>query len=142
MNSWKSLEIRSNFPDLEKVWKMEIKSEKMLKSLEFFSKLRQQVLYKWIFFSFWSNLIQSCLYISCLFEASIDHLLILITLSLETVLNFGSKKLNERCCVYFMLLFFFFWQVVHYLMDPYFGWLSAGMCTGSPISCYEKEFSY
>ena len=108
MNSWKSLEIRSNFPDLEKVWKMEIKSEKMLKSLEFFSKLRQQVLYKWIFFSFWSNLIQSCLYISCLFEASIDHLLILITLSLEKVLNFGSKKLNERCCVYFMLLFFFF----------------------------------
>ena len=23
-------------------------------------------------------------------------------------------------------------------MDPYFGWLSAGMYTGSPNSCYEK----
>ena len=36
-----SLEMCSDFPDVERVWKMEIKSEKMLKSFEFFSKLQQ-----------------------------------------------------------------------------------------------------
>ena len=48
----KSWNLLSNFPDLEKVWKMEIaeiKSGKMVKSLEFFSKL-WQVLYN--FFGF------------------------------------------------------------------------------------------
>ena len=105
VNSWKSLEICSNFPDVEKVWKMEIKSEKMLKSFEFFSKL-QQVLCKWIFFHFGQILSKSnlvCIF-PAFFEASIDHLLILITLSLEKVLNFGSKKLNKPCYVYFILL--------------------------------------
>ena len=55
--SWileKSWHLPSNFPDLEKVWEIEIKTGKMVKSLEFFSEL-QQVLYKWICFSFWSN---------------------------------------------------------------------------------------
>ena len=41
--------IFSNFPDLKKVSKMEIKSEKIVKKscIEFFSKLQQIVLYKW-----------------------------------------------------------------------------------------------
>ena len=41
--------IFSNFPDLKKVLKMEIKSEKIVKKscIEFFSKLQQIVLYKW-----------------------------------------------------------------------------------------------
>ena len=140
MNSWKSLEIRSNFPDLEKVWKMEIKSEKMLKSLEFFSK-QKFFTTSALLVNFFFILVKSYSILSVNFFSFLRSL-ILITLSLEKVLNFGFKKLNKPCCVYFMLLFFFFWQVVHYLMDPYFGWLSAGMCTGSPISCYEKEFSY
>ena len=40
----------SNFPDLEKVWKMEIKYGKIVKSLEFFflsSKLQQVLSRKW-----------------------------------------------------------------------------------------------
>ena len=37
----KVLKFASNFPDLEKVWKMETKSGKMVKSLDFFSKLQQ-----------------------------------------------------------------------------------------------------
>jgi len=47
----KSWNFPSNFSDPEKVWKTEIKSGKMVKSREFFSKL-QQVLYKWIFCRF------------------------------------------------------------------------------------------
>ena len=41
--------IFSNFPDLKKVSKMEIKSEKIVKKscIEFFSKLQQIVFYKW-----------------------------------------------------------------------------------------------
>ena len=41
--------IFSNFPDLKKVSKMEMKSEKIVKKScsEFFSKLQQIVLYKW-----------------------------------------------------------------------------------------------
>ena len=65
--SWilkKRLEICSNFPDLEKVWKMEIKSGKMLKSLVFFSKL-EQVLYNWIFFHFGQILLN----LVCIFPA-------------------------------------------------------------------------
>ena len=83
----------SNFSDLEKVWKIEMKSWKMVKSLKgfFFGKLHQ-VLSKWSFFV-WSNRIQSYLYIcskswkklcSCV---SLTSLLItykyLITVSLE-----------------------------------------------------------
>ena len=45
-----------------------------------------------------------CMIFLPFFKVSIDHLLILITLSLEKVFNFGSKKLNEPCCVYFSLL--------------------------------------
>ena len=89
-NSWNVI---SNFSDLEKVWKTEMKSSKMVKCLEgfFFWKL-QQVLSKWNFFV-WSNLIQSYLYVcseswkklcSCI---SLTSLLItykyLITVSLE-----------------------------------------------------------
>ena len=78
----KSWHLPSSFPDLEKVWKMEIKSGKML-----FAKL-QQVLYilQVKFLSFWLNLIQSRLYVcsaswneklcSCgfFFKVYIDHL--------------------------------------------------------------------
>ena len=56
---WKSWNLPSNFPDSEKVWKIGIKSRKVLKSLEFlFSSKLQQVLYKKIFFIL-SNLFQS-----------------------------------------------------------------------------------
>ena len=48
-----SLEFLSiNFPDMEKVWKTEIKSGKMGKSLEFFSKLQQPCFIRNYFFSF------------------------------------------------------------------------------------------
>ena len=62
LNSWKSFEIcLSNFPDLEKVWKMKIKFGKMVKCLNIFlfvlkataSALEVRC------FSCWSNLIQS-----------------------------------------------------------------------------------
>ena len=48
LNSWN---LPSNFPDLKKVFKIEVKSRKLVASLKFFffSKL-QQVLHKWIFF--------------------------------------------------------------------------------------------
>ena len=40
----KSLSLPSNFPDLENVWKIETKSGKMVKSLEFFFKATTGVL--------------------------------------------------------------------------------------------------
>ena len=50
----KSLEICSAiFQNMKKVWKMEIKSGKIVENLQFFSffsKLQQLVLYKWFFF--------------------------------------------------------------------------------------------
>ena len=45
----RSWNLPSNFPDPEKVWKIEIKSGRMLKSLEFFFSKLQQVLYKVVF---------------------------------------------------------------------------------------------
>ena len=51
-----------HFPVLQKVWKVELKSGKMLKSFEFYSKLQQAGFmcnfFFCNFFSFWSNLIQ------------------------------------------------------------------------------------
>ena len=79
LNSWKSLEV---CPAIFQTWK---KSGKMLKSLEFFfffSNLQQE-LYKWFFFSFWSNLIQSSpyvftaswkIFVPAFFKVCINHL--------------------------------------------------------------------
>ena len=50
----------SNFPNLEKVWRMETKSGKMVKSLEF---IFIGTASKGSFIFFWSNHIQSCPYI-------------------------------------------------------------------------------
>ena len=47
-----SSNLPSNFPDLEKVWKIEVKSWKLVKSLDIFFFFES-------FFLFWSNLIQS-----------------------------------------------------------------------------------
>ena len=54
----------NNFLDLEKVWKVEIKSGKMVKKLEFFSKLQQ------------AGFIQLSPYVCvpAFFKVSIDHL--------------------------------------------------------------------
>ena len=69
LNSWKSFEIcLSNFPDLEKVWKMKIKSGKMVKCLEIlfvcfesYSKcFRSEMFFVLVeCYSCWSNVIQS-----------------------------------------------------------------------------------
>ena len=40
----------SNFPDLEKVWKIERNSGEMVKSLKFFFSKLQQVFLKWFYF--------------------------------------------------------------------------------------------
>ena len=109
----------SNFPDLEKVWKLEIKCGKMVKSLEFFLK-RHQVLYKWNFVHFGqisNSFLPVCVQrimkrlCSCIFLRSLlitysitlvwkKKLLftILTEKSLEKVLNFGSKNLY-KCCL-------------------------------------------
>ena len=44
--------LSSNFPDMEKVWKTEIKSGKMGKSLEFFQSCNNLALFVIIFFRF------------------------------------------------------------------------------------------
>ena len=106
----KSWNLQSNFPELEKVWKIEVKSGKMvififirgilLNQSFFFPKL-QQVPYKLFFIiSFWSNLIQSRAYIAVhreksfvpvFFEVCIDRLFD----------NLGSRKKT----IFFFLLF-------------------------------------
>ena len=102
----KSWNLLSNFPDMEKVWKMEIKSGKIVKSLEFFSKLRQ-LLYN--LFWFWSNLNRSrpyvwkkalfmrflwSLLITYLINSSVEKESIVLEKSLEKVLNFGSTTFS------------------------------------------------
>ena len=98
----KSGNLPSNFPDLGKDWKMELKSGKMVKSLDIFfvlvksysmSSLRLQ------------RIVKKALFLPFL-EVSIDHLfdnlesgkkIIILEKSLENVLNFGSKNLYEPC---------------------------------------------
>ena len=105
----KSWNLPKNFPDLEKVWKIEIKSWKNYK--ESFLKVTV-VLYKWNFFRAGQILFNlACTFaahhgksvVSSIFFRSllITHF---ITLSLEKeivvlekVLNFGSKNLYEPC---------------------------------------------
>ena len=73
----KSWKMSSNFPGLEKVWKIKHKSGKMVKSLEFFFKATTSRLCMFYYFLFWSNLIQKRL-CSC-----VVLMTYLITLSLE-----------------------------------------------------------
>ena len=98
----KSGNLPSNFPDLGKDRKMELKSGKMVKSLGIFfvlvksysmSSLRLQ------------RIVKKALFLPFL-EVSIDHLfdnlesgkkIIILEKSLENVLNFGSKNLYEPC---------------------------------------------
>ena len=79
VQSWN---LSSNFPELEEVWKMEIKSGKMVKNLEYFFKSYNKCSIS-EFFSFWSNHTQSRVYVcstswkklcSCVFKVPIDHL--------------------------------------------------------------------
>ena len=83
--SWileKDLKFPQQFSRHEKVWKMEINSRKNGKKSWVFFKATTSAL-KVNFFSFWSNLIQSCPYVysaswkklcSCIFKVSFDHL--------------------------------------------------------------------
>ena len=98
----KSGNLPSNFPDLGKDRKMELKSGKMVKSLDIFfvlvksysmSSLRLQ------------RIVKKALFLPFL-EVSIDHLfdnlesgkkIIILEKSLENVLNLGSKNLYEPC---------------------------------------------
>ena len=101
----KSWNLPCNFLDLEKVWKIEIKSSKKIKF--FFQGTTSALQVK--FFSCWSNHFQSCLYVcrvsliklcSCSFFLRSLLLTYLISVSLEKefivlekVWNFGSKNL-------------------------------------------------
>ena len=77
LNSWKkkSWNLPRNFSDLEKVWKMEIKSGKVVKKSIFFSKLQQLA----VFFSFWFNLARTFAphhersFVPAFFKVSIDR---------------------------------------------------------------------
>ena len=117
--SWfvQSLELlfAQQFSKTGKVWKMEIKSEQMVKSVDafFFKAITSASLEVNFYFSVWSNLIQSRQFVCSAPEQScvssfLRSLLItyLITLSLkkniivlgkspENVLEFGSKNLYE-----------------------------------------------
>ena len=103
----KSWNLPCNFLDLEKVWKIEIKSSKKIKF--FFQATTSALQVK--FFSCWSNHFQSCLYVgrasliklcSCsYFKVSIAHLFdkcesekrsYCFGKSLEKIWNFGSKN--------------------------------------------------
>ena len=103
----KSWNLPSNFPDLGKVWKIEVKSWKNGKKSWVFLKAVQQILQKWIFFFV---LVKSySISPAChgksfvpafFFKFSIDHLFhnlesgkinYCFGKSLEKVLNFGSK---------------------------------------------------
>ena len=66
----KSWNLPSNFPDLEKIWKMEIILEKMVKSLEFFWKL-QQVHNRWNFFVLVKSYSVSPVYLQCIMEKAL-----------------------------------------------------------------------
>ena len=104
----------SNFPDLEKDWKMEIKSGQIVKRIEFFFfKATTSALEVNFCFSFWSNLIQSrpfvcsvpeksfvssflrSLLITYLITLSLKKEIIVMEKSLENVLDFESKNLHE-----------------------------------------------
>ena len=69
--------LSSNFPDMEKVWKTEIKSGKMGKSLEFFQSCNNLALFVIIFFRFGEillNLAHTLVFLHSVFKVSIDHL--------------------------------------------------------------------
>ena len=104
----KSWNLPCNFLDLEKVWKIEIKSSKRIKI--FFQATTSALQVK--FFSCWSNHFEYCLYVcsaslitlcSCsYFKVSIAHLFdkcesgkrsYCFGKSLEKIWNFGSKNL-------------------------------------------------
>ena len=91
----KSCNLPSNFPDLEIVWRMGIKS------WVFFSKL-QQVLLKWNLVFTFAEYEKGCVPALC--KVSINHLFdnlasgkrdYCVEKSMEKVLNFGSKNLYE-----------------------------------------------
>ena len=123
--SWileKVLKFAQQFPDLGKVWKIEVKSWKNGKKSWVFLKAVQQVLQKWIFFRVGQILFNlACMSWKKLcswvfFKVSIDHLFdnlesgkinYCFGKSLEKVLNFGSKictnperKGNSSPCVH------------------------------------------
>ena len=111
----KSWNLHSNFPELEKVWKIEVKSGKMvififirsiLLNQSFFFQSSNKCLTSY-FLSFWSNRIQSRAYIAVhreksfvpvFFEVCIDRLFD----------NLGSRK---KTIVFLLLLLFFLFSV-------------------------------
>ena len=105
----KSWNLRSNFTDLEKVWKIEIKSWKNGKIPVFFFQSYNKW-FKSVFFLFCSNVIQSCPYVcsapwktlvfrrflrSLFKNLSLEKEITVLKKSLEKVLNFGSRNLYE-----------------------------------------------
>ena len=109
----KSWNLPSNFPDLKKVWKIKMKSGKMVQILDFFFSKLRQVLYTWFFFRFGRILFNLARTFAvrhgkklcpCFFEVPINHLFDNLESgnrnysfgkSLEKVLHFGFKNLYE-----------------------------------------------
>ena len=97
----KAWNLLSNFPDLEKVWKIEVKSRKNgKKSLSLFYLELQQALYKWNFCRF--SLIVFNLarmlaahhersFVAAFFKVSLDHLLDNLA-SEKRYYSFGTKS--------------------------------------------------
>ena len=98
------LKFAQQFSRPEKVWKMEIKSGKMAKRLDFFqSYMYNKCLICDFFFHFSQilfNLHLCSLFFSVLtylITLSMEKEIVVLEKSLEKVLNFGFKNLYERC---------------------------------------------
>ena len=102
----KSWNLPSSFLNLEKVWKMEIKSGKMVKSLEFFFQSYNKFIRHKVIFCFvlvksysvstvWWKELYSCIFKGLYWSPSLEKEIIVLEKRLEKVLNFGSKNLYE-----------------------------------------------
>ena len=96
----KSWNLPRNFSDLEKVWKMEIKSGKVVKKSIFFSKLQQLAVF---FFRFGSispvrlhRIMKEALFLRLYWSQKEINIL---EKSPEKVLNFGSKMCSNPKCI-------------------------------------------
>ena len=114
LNSWKSWNLPRHFPGLEKVWKMEIKSGNMVKSLDFFFQSYRKCVISRIFFVLvksysissvrLQHIMKKALFL-CFFKGlywppelitlSMEIESIVLEKSLEKVLNFGSQNLYK-----------------------------------------------
>ena len=113
----KSWNLHRNFPELEKVWKIEVKSGKMvififirgilLNQRIFFFQSSNKCLTSY-FLSFWSNLIQSRAYIAVHREKSFVPVFFDVCID-RLFDNLGSRKyIYIYIYIYFFFFFFFF----------------------------------